>query len=336
MRTSIRASRVRRCLGVVIVAGALGVAGTSNVRAQTPAASPQPAPAPTSPRIGVQGLGFVGLDFLRAEQSVEALGLDERPVEFGGSVRISNLWRALFAEVHASRWSTSGERAFVDSSGEVFPLGIPLDVDATHVDVSVGWRFYPRNRSAIRTPVPYVAGGAGVVRYREESPFAEAGDDLRTSTTTYHAAAGFDYPLSRWLGITGDVRYRFAPDVIGEDGVSSAFEEDDLGGFQLAIGVRVGFGLAAPVAPRAPEPDPRPAPELVVPTKPAIDSRTGTIMVEAPVFLLPDRTRVPLRVLEAGTPVRILEDVDGWVRIEFRDPQFGARVGYVEARFVRR
>ena len=336
MKTSMRASRVRRCLGVMVVASALQVAGTSTLNAQTPAASPPPSPAPSGTGIGVQGLGFVGLDFLRAEQSAEALGLDERPVEFGGSVRISNLWRALFAEVHASRWSTSGERAFVDSTGEVFPLGIPLDVDATHVDVSVGWRFYARNRSAIRTPVTYVAGGAGMVRYREESPFAEAGDDLRTSTATYHVAAGFDYPLSRWFGITGDVRYRFVPDVIGEDGVSSAFEEDDLGGFRLAVGVRVGFGVAAPIAPRAPEPDPRPAPELVTPTVPAVDTRTGTITVEAPVFLLPDRTRVPLRVLEAGTGVRILEDIEGWVRIEFRDPQFGTRVGYVEARFVRR
>jgi Outer membrane protein beta-barrel domain len=307
--------------------------------AQTPSASPAPQSESTGTRIGVQGLGFVGLDFPRAEQSVEALGLDKRPVEAGGGVRVTNLWRALFVDVHASRWSTSGERAFVDSTGEVFPLGIPLDVDATHLDVSVGWRFYPRQRTSIRTAVPYFAGGAGVVRYREESPFAEPGDDLRTSATTYHVAAGLDYPLNRWLAIAADARYRFAPDVVGDDGVSSAFEEDDLGGFRLTVGVRVGFGGAAPVTPRRPEPadDPARRPDLVNPTTPPpVDTGTGTTTADAPVYLLPDRTRVPLRVLEAGTSVRILEETEGWVRIEFRDPQFGTRVGYVESKFVRR
>ncbi len=60
------------------------------------------------------------------------------------------------------------------------------------------------------------------------------------------------------------------------------------------------------------------------------------ISVEAPVYLLPDSKRVPLRVIEAGTTVRILEELEGWVRIEFRDPQFGPRIGYVESRFLRR
>jgi len=326
-----------RHLVMAVVVGVVGVAGTTAAYGQTPAAPP-PSPEPIGPRLGVQGLGFVGLDFPRAEQSVEALGLDKRQLEAGGGVRVTNLWRALFVDVHASRWSTSGERAFVDSTGEAFPLGIPLDIDATHVDVSVGWRFYPRNRRTIRTAVPYVAGGAGVVRYREESPFAEPGDDVRTSSTTYHVALGFDYPLNRWLAIATDARYRFAPDIVGDDGVSSVFEEDDLGGFQLSVGVRFGFGGAAPATPPPPAAPDEPArrPDFINPAPPPVDAQIGTVTTDAPIYLLPDRTRVPLRVLESGTSVRVLDQIEGWYRVEFRDPQFGTRTGYVEIKFVRR
>ena len=333
-----RAPRIQHRFRAAVVVGLIGVGSASGADAQTPSAAPAPQAESTGTRIGVQALGFVGLDFPRAEQSVEALGLDKRPVEAGGGVRVTNLWRTLFVEVHASRWSTSGERAFVDSTGEVFPLGIPLDVDARHVDVSVGWRFYPRQRPSIRTAVPYFAGGAGIVRYREESPFAEPGDDVRISETTYHVAAGFDYPLNRWLAIAADARYRYAPNLVGDNGVSSAFEEDDLGGFQLTVGMRFGFGGAAPVTPRRPEPtdDPARRPDLVNPAPPPVDTQIGTITVDAPVYLLPDRARVPLRVLEAGTSVRVLDTIEGWFRIEFRDPQFGTRVGYVESKFLRR
>jgi hypothetical protein len=59
--------------------------------------------------------------------------------------------------------------------------------------------------------------------------------------------------------------------------------------------------------------------------------RNATTIVTdgAPVFLLPDSSRMPLVNLPAGTSVRIL-GIDGeWVNLEFRDGIFGARVGYV-------
>jgi opacity protein-like surface antigen len=321
------------------VAALVGPLGMSTTHAQTPAPTPAAAPQPAGgTRIGIQGLGFAGLDWPRAKESFAATGLDERPLEFGGGVRVTDLWRTLFVEVHATRWSTTGERAFVDSSGTSHPLGIPLDVDATHVDVTVGWRFIPSNRSSIRAAIPYFGAGAGRSRYQEQSPFAEEGDDLDASTTSYHVSFGADFPLNRWLAVAADFRYRFAPDVLGEGGVSSAFKEDDLGGFRLGVGVRVGFGGAPRVVPRPPPPleDPRRLPEPPTGTAPAVALRSGVISAEAPVYLLPDPKRVPLRVIEAGTTVRILEELEGWVRIEFRDPQFGPRIGYVESRFLRR
>jgi hypothetical protein len=59
------------------------------------------------------------------------------------------------------------------------------------------------------------------------------------------------------------------------------------------------------------------------------------VIAEAtPAFILPDATRTPLRTLPAGTTVRILEEKGDWVQVEFNDPQYGRRVGYVQRRFV--
>lgn len=62
---------------------------------------------------------------------------------------------------------------------------------------------------------------------------------------------------------------------------------------------------------------------------------TGTLLTSAPIFLLPDTTREPLRVGRQGSQVAVLEQVDGWLTIQFQDPQFGIRTGYVESRHVR-
>jgi hypothetical protein len=58
--------------------------------------------------------------------------------------------------------------------------------------------------------------------------------------------------------------------------------------------------------------------------------------VETPVFLLPNPERVPLRRLAPGVRLKVIEDGDDWIRVEFLDGQFGVRVGYVQRRNVRR
>jgi opacity protein-like surface antigen len=340
MRSLMAERSLRHPFRITAIAAVMGLLSAAHSFAQSE--QPQVAAAPAAsaaPRIGIQGFGLTGLDWPIAKESFEATALDKRPAEFGGGARVTNLWRALFVQVQATRWSSTGERVFVDSSGTSFPLGIPLEVKATHVDVTGGWRFFPRNNTNARAPVPYLGGGVGVAKYREESPFAEPGDDLDTSATSYHALAGVDVPLRSWLAIAADIRYRYVPDLLGDDGASSAFDEEDFGGVQLALGLRIGFGGAAPVRPRRAEPEPEPiqTPELNKPaTTPSANTRSGVLTIAAPVYLLPDATRTPLRVVEAGTAVNILEEVEGWYRIEFRDPQFGSRVGYVQSKFVRR
>ena len=58
---------------------------------------------------------------------------------------------------------------------------------------------------------------------------------------------------------------------------------------------------------------------------------TGT---SAPVYVLPDNTRTPLRVLAPGTRLRVLREQGDWLRVEFDDPRWGRRVGYIERKNV--
>lgn len=59
----------------------------------------------------------------------------------------------------------------------------------------------------------------------------------------------------------------------------------------------------------------------------------------APIYVSPDTTHTPLRVAASGTVLRVLvgpnQAPDGWYRVQFEDPRWGRRVGFVEVRFVR-
>lgn len=58
------------------------------------------------------------------------------------------------------------------------------------------------------------------------------------------------------------------------------------------------------------------------------------LAADTPVFLEPDRTRTPLRVLDRGTKLQFLDASGVWYHVTFEDPQWGTRYGYVEGRFV--
>jgi opacity protein-like surface antigen len=295
-------------------------------------------PPAGSHRIGIQGFGIVGVNFPAATKSVEATGLDSSPVEVGGGVQVTNVWRDLFAQVTATRTSSSGERAFVDDDGTSFPLGIPLSVKATYLDVSAGWKASAGSSQTTRHLLTYVGGGVGRVRYREESPFAEPDDNLDSSATSYHLLAGVEVGLVKWLGVSVDVRYRYVPNLLGKGGVSAAFKEDDFGGVHVGVGMRLMFGGGNPPRAETPEPlDPAPS---VLPggqgsPRRATDQNSALIINQAPVFLRMDASGEPLRTLEPGTSVKILAEMDDWVRIEFYDRLLGPRVGYVQRKYLR-
>ena len=65
-------------------------------------------------------------------------------------------------------------------------------------------------------------------------------------------------------------------------------------------------------------------------------AQDAIVTTAAPIFVLPDSNRVPLRTAAVNTRLQVLEEKpEGWVRVEFQDPQFGKRIGFIESRYVK-
>lgn len=58
--------------------------------------------------------------------------------------------------------------------------------------------------------------------------------------------------------------------------------------------------------------------------------QTVTMRVAAPVFLTPTDNQQPLRVAKEGSIIRLLGTEGEWYHVEFEDPQYGRRIGYVK------
>jgi opacity protein-like surface antigen len=188
--------------------------------------------------------GFVtaGLGFPAAQQSFDTLGLGTRLFEIGGGGQVVNLWRGLFLEAAATRWSREGRRVFVSSGGARFDLGISMRVTVASVDIGAGWRFVRRSGSRVRSArlVPYVGGAVGFVLFSESSDFAAPGEDVDRRHAGYSAFGGLEVTPARWLALAADVRYRVVPGALGDEGVSRVFGETLLGG--AALGARLVVG----------------------------------------------------------------------------------------------
>ncbi len=204
-------------------------------RSSTSAASPQnrrARPAAPRPGFGVRGYGDFAYQWFTASDSFKAI-LDTNAGPFfggGGQVTIGSF----YVDVNVQRFSKTGERAFV-FEGEVFRLGIPDRITMTPVVVTAGYRFSTRERV-----VPYIGGGIGSLRFEETSDFAEPDENVSEQFTSYHAVAGAEYGIRRWLFVAGEVRYAAVPDALGAPGISADFDESDLGGVAVAVKVMVG------------------------------------------------------------------------------------------------
>jgi hypothetical protein len=75
---------------------------------------------------------------------------------------------------------------------------------------------------------------------------------------------------------------------------------------------------------------------LVLLTAPAALAQPGALTATAttntPVFVAPDASRTPLRVAAQGTVFTVLAEQGEWTQVQFKDPQWGIRVGYVATR----
>jgi hypothetical protein len=71
-----------------------------------------------------------------------------------------------------------------------------------------------------------------------------------------------------------------------------------------------------------------------VPVAAQPDGPRATVVTAAPIFIQPG-AQVPLRVAKPGTTLKVLQEEGEWVEVEFNDPQFGRRVGWVEKKLLR-
>ncbi len=198
-------------------------------------------PSPTGRPLRIAVFGTAGVFNATARESVSAIlgtrsGTD---VGIGGQVAWqSGLLRGLFVEVDVSRFEKTGERVFVHE-GDVFPLGIPLTIGLTPLEVSAGYRLNTVRRTrtgVVASPVAYFAGGGvGSLGYRE----ADVEEVISERFTAYHVMGGADITVWRMIQIGAEARHRWVPDGLGIGGVSEAFNETDLGGttFRVRIGI---------------------------------------------------------------------------------------------------
>ena len=228
---------VSRRLAPALIAIAIFASAVAPAQAQS---KPQPQASTTKPRpsrsVSIGGYATFGLISFTATESFDAiLGTTSGPI-FGGGARVGLPWGGLFADVGAWRFHGNGERAFV-FDGDVIPLGIPVDVTVTPIEISGGWRFRIRSLPKLS---PYVAGGLTAMKYHESSDGSTSADDVDDTFNGYHVLGGAEYKITRWLGVAGEASWTTVPDAIGESGVSAVFNETDLGGATFRFKITVG------------------------------------------------------------------------------------------------
>jgi len=206
-------------------------------------ADAQALPSPTGRTLRFAVFGTAGLFTATAKDTFDAI-LDTRSgTDVGVGAQVawqSGTLRGLFVEFDASRFEETGERVFVHE-GEVFPLGIPLTIGLTPIEVSAGYRFTQARRTrsgVVASPIAlFGGGGVGSVGYAETDDDGEISERF----TAYHVMGGADVTVWKALQIGAEVRYRWVPDGLGAGGVSDAFNETDLGGSTFRVRIGVGF-----------------------------------------------------------------------------------------------
>ena len=230
------AAAIRCTLPCALVCVALMMPASVSAQQNQPAARPAP-----SQQISVRGFADFSLMRFTAADTFDATLGSSSGTFLGGGVEVvlPQGWLPNFFNVRVSHFGKSGERVFVED-GEVFPLGIDMDVAITPVEVSAGYRFRPRGGQ--RNWVPYIGGGIGWHRYSETSEFAESGEDVSETFAGFHAVGGVEYRLGRWYGVAGEAQWTSVPDAIGEvpGSVGDTVDESNLGGISFRVRFVIG------------------------------------------------------------------------------------------------
>ncbi len=197
-------------------------------------ASARPRPAPHANRLQFRPFGSVGTNWFAASSTFEAVLGSGTGQDFGGGLNLTQ--GPGYLEIGARKFSKSGERVFVTSGGQAFPLGIPTKVTMTPLEIAAGWRFDTRFGRII----PHLGAGYTRLKYEETSDFADAGENVDESFNGYHLIGGAEVRVSRWVGVTGEVVWTSIADALGTGGASKAFDETNLGSTALRLKLVIG------------------------------------------------------------------------------------------------
>jgi opacity protein-like surface antigen len=209
----------------------------------TPAAAQtkkQTQPAPAS-SVGFRAYGFFDTTATAASKSFDAVFGSSQVFSGGGGAEI-DVWRKLFLRIAVSYGQRTGSRVFVDDSGNVFTLNIPMTVTMTPIEGGAGWRFASKSRIT-----PYIGGGFVSLGYQETSTLSQSGDNVDEHYLGGEGFGGVDIALGKngkkksGFFVGGEAQYRHigVPDV--SSSVMTQFNDTDLGGF--TVRVLVGFGV---------------------------------------------------------------------------------------------
>lgn len=227
-------------LPILLIAATLACPALAQAQTQKPKPQPSPAPArrpqPQSKSVQIGGYGMIGGFTFAATDSFEAILGSSSGVIFGGGARVGLPYGGLFVDIGAWRFSADGERVFV-LNHQVYPLDVPTHIAVTPLEFTAGWRFRIRKAPKI---TPYAGGGFTAMTYSETSDFATDAENVDEVFSGYHLLGGAEYKITRWLGIAGEGTWTTIPDAIGEEGVSAAFDETNLGGVSFRVKVTIG------------------------------------------------------------------------------------------------
>jgi hypothetical protein len=197
-------------------------------------AAAQTSAAPASGSVGFRAYGAFDFNAPAATKSFDAVFGSSQLFGYGGGAEV-DVWRHLFLRIGVSHAQRTGSRVFVDDTGQVFSLNIPLTMTMTPIEGGGGWRFASKSRLT-----PYIGGAFVSVGYQETSDFSQSGDAVNERYTGGEGFGGVDYLIAKGFFVGGEVQYRH----IGVPAVSSSvmaqFNETDLGGFTARV--LVGFG----------------------------------------------------------------------------------------------
>lgn len=192
--------------------------------------------AQTAPATTIGGRLFVGGDWqqMTASDTFDAVTGSATVGGLAAGVEVHRVWRRAFLRASMSQLKADGERVFV-FDGEVFPLGIPLDVTMRPIELGAGWRFAPVSGRV----VPYVGAGAMWLKYREEADGDFASESVNETYSGAVVFGGVDVSVWRYVSAGAEVAWRTAK-VKNPGGALEAFGEKDLGGISMRVIVSIG------------------------------------------------------------------------------------------------